>query len=50
MDYFDAPDLWRKDFVATLRLLGSAVARPPDGMPEPVLTGLAAMELYSGGL
>jgi hypothetical protein len=46
----DAPDFWRKDFVAALRLIGSAAARLPFGVPEPVLGGLAAMELYSGGL
>ena len=46
----DAPDIWRKDFVAALRLIGSAAARLPYGVPEPVLGGQAAIELYSGGL
>jgi hypothetical protein len=46
----DAPDFWRKDFVAALRLIGSAAARLPYGAPEPVLGGQAAIELYSGGL
>jgi PPOX class probable F420-dependent enzyme len=46
----DTPDSWRKDFVAALRLIGFAAARLPHGMPEPVLGGRAALELYSGGL
>jgi hypothetical protein len=46
----DASDFWRKDFVAALRLIGSAAARLPYGMPEPVVGGQAAIELYSGGL
>ena len=50
MDHPDVPDLWRKDFVATLRLSGSAAARLPYGVPEPVLGDEAAIELYSGGL
>src|SRR5271165_83053 len=45
----DAPDSWRKDFVAALRLIGSAAARLPYGVPDPVLGGQAAIELYSGG-
>jgi hypothetical protein len=50
MEHPDAPDFWRKDFVATLGLVGSAAARLPYGVPEPVLGGQAAVELYSGGL
>jgi len=50
VDHPEAPDFWRKDFVATLRLIGSAAARLPYGVPEPVLGGEAAIELYSGGL
>jgi hypothetical protein len=50
MNHPDAPDPWRKDFVAALRLIGSAAARLPYGVPEPVLVGQAAIELYSGGL
>jgi hypothetical protein len=50
MDHPDAPDFWRKDFLATLRLIGSAAARLPYGAPEPVLGDQAAVELYSGGL
>ena len=46
----DASDFWRKDFVAALRLIGSAAARLSYGVPEPVLGGQAAIELYSGGL
>jgi hypothetical protein len=46
----DALDFWRKDYVAALRLIGSAAARLPYGVPEPVLGGQAAIELYSGGL
>jgi hypothetical protein len=50
MDHIDALDLWCKDFVAALRTIGAAAARLPYGVPEPVLGGLAAIELYSGGL
>jgi hypothetical protein len=50
MDHPNGPDLWRTDFVATLRLVGSAALRLPYGVPEPVLAGQAAIELYSGGL
>jgi hypothetical protein len=46
----DALDFWRKDFVAALRLIGCAATRLPYGMPEPVLGGQTAIELYSGGL
>ena len=46
----DAPDFWPKDFVAAMRLIGSATERLPYGVPEPILGGLTAMELYSGGL
>jgi hypothetical protein len=46
----DALEIWRKDFGAALRLIGWAAARLPYGMPEPVLGGQAAVELYSGGL
>ena len=42
----DAPDFWHKNFVAALRLIGHAAARLPYGLPEPVLVGQAAMELY----
>jgi hypothetical protein len=45
----DAPDFWRKDFIAALRLIGTASARLPYGVPEPVLGAQAAIELYSGG-
>ncbi len=50
MEHPNVPDFWRKDFVATLRLIGSAAARLPYGVPEPVLGDQAAVELYSGGL
>jgi len=50
VDELDSPDFWRKDFVAALRLIGSAAARLSYGVPEPVLGGQAAIELYSGGL
>jgi hypothetical protein len=42
--------LWRPNFVAALRLLGRAVARLPFGVPDPVVCGAAAVELYTGGL
>ena len=50
MDHLDTPDLWRERFVAALRLIGSAAARLPYGVPEPAIGGEAAIELYSGGL
>ncbi len=50
MDHTDAPGLWRKDFVAAVRTIAASAARLPYGVPEPVLGGLAAIELYSGGL
>jgi hypothetical protein len=50
VDHPDAPGLWRKDFVAAVRTIAASAARLPYGVPEPVLGGLAAIELYSGGL
>jgi len=50
VDHTDAPGLWRKDFVAAVRTIAASAARLPYGVPEPVLGGLAAIELYSGGL
>ena len=41
---------WRANFIEALGLLGRAVARLPFGVPDPVLSGAAAVELYSGGL
>ena len=42
--------LWRANFVDALRLLGRAAARLPFGVPDPVVCGAAAVELYTGGL
>jgi hypothetical protein len=50
MDRPDTLDIWRKDFVAMLRMIGAAAARLRYGVPEPALGGQAAIELYSGGL
>ena len=44
----DAP--WRANFVEALGLLAQAAARLPFGVPDPVLSGTSAVELYSGGL
>ena len=41
---------WRLNFIGTLQLLGQAAARQPFGVPDPVLCGAAAVELYTGGL
>jgi len=41
---------WRANFVDTLHLLGQAVTRLPFGVPDPVLRGAAAVELYTGSL
>jgi hypothetical protein len=49
MAHPDDPGPWRERFVDALRLIGSAAARLPYGVPEPVLGGHAAIELYSGG-
>jgi hypothetical protein len=40
--------LWRVNFVEALQLVGSA--RLPFGVPDPVLHGSAAIELYTDGL
>jgi hypothetical protein len=42
--------LWRVNFVEALQLVGQASARLPFGVPDPVLHGSAATELYTGGL
>ena len=41
---------WRANFIGTLDLLGRAALRQPYGIPDPVLCGGAAVELYTGGL
>ena len=41
---------WRANFLDALRLLGQAVTRLPFGIPDPVLGGAAAVELYTGSL
>jgi hypothetical protein len=40
----------RKSFLSALELLAQAGARLPFGVPDPVLWGGSAMELYTGGL
>jgi hypothetical protein len=42
--------LWRVNFVEALQLVGQASARLPFGVPDPVLHGSSAIELYTGGL
>jgi hypothetical protein len=41
---------WRKNFLGALELLARAGARLPFGVPDPVLCGGSAVELYTGGL
>jgi hypothetical protein len=41
---------WRANFVGALGLLARAAARVPFGVPDPVLSGASAVELYSGSL
>ena len=42
--------LWRASFINALQLVGQASARLPFGVPDPVLRGSSAIELYAGGL
>ena len=42
--------LWRVNFIDALQLVGQASARLPFGVPDPVLHGSSAVELYTGGL
>ena len=42
--------IWRVNFVNALRSLGTAVACLPFGVPDPVICGATAVELYTGGL
>src|SRR5277367_4967846 len=42
--------LWRVNFIDALQLVGQASARLPFGVPDPVLQGSSAIELYTGGL
>jgi hypothetical protein len=41
---------WRNNFLSALELLAQASARLPFGVPDPVLWGASAVELYTGGL
>lgn len=41
---------WRKNFLSALDLLAQASARLPFGVPDPVLCGRSAVDLYTGGL
>jgi hypothetical protein len=41
---------WRRNFLSALALLAQAGARLPFGVPDPVLSGGSAVELYTGGL
>ena len=41
---------WRRSFLEALRLLAQASARLPFSVPDPVLYGDAAVELYTGSL
>ena len=42
--------LWRANFIDALQLVAQASARLPVGVPDPVLHGSSAIELYTGGL
>ena len=42
--------VWRANFVEALRAVAEAGERLPVGASDPVLSGAAAVELYSGGL
>jgi hypothetical protein len=42
--------VWRMNFLSALKLLARAGARLPFGVPDPVLCGGSAVELYTGGL
>lgn len=42
--------VWRAEFVEALRAVAEAGERLPVGVADPVLSGAAAVELYSGGL
>jgi hypothetical protein len=42
--------LWRASFINALQLVGQASARLQFGVPDPVLHGSSAIELYTGGL
>jgi len=44
-----APHRWATNFREALTLLGRAVTSLPFSVDEPVLVGLSALELYSGG-
>ena len=41
---------WRANFLSALELFAQAGARLPFGVPDPVLSGGSAVELYTGGL
>ena len=41
---------WRRNFLSALELLARASTRLPFGVPDPVLCGESAVELYTGGL
>jgi hypothetical protein len=41
---------WPRPFLVALELAGTASARLPFGMPDPVLCGASAVALYTGGL
>jgi hypothetical protein len=41
---------WRMNFLGAMKALAQAGARLPLGVPDPVLCGASAVELYTGGL
>jgi hypothetical protein len=41
---------WRTNFLGALELFAQAGSRLPFGMPDPILWGGSAVELYTGGL
>lgn len=50
MTLVNDPIPWRASVVAALKLLAHAAARLPLGVPDPMLSGASAVELYTGGL
>jgi hypothetical protein len=50
MQHVSPGTLWRVNFVNALRSLGAAVAHLPFGIPDPVICGATAVELYTGSL
>jgi hypothetical protein len=50
MQQSDEGTHWRTNFLGALELFAQAGARLPFGVPDPVLCGESAVELYTGGM